>query len=67
MELQVEHEDDTLVIRVPVTFWRRGGRKEIIVPEELPRSRPAQSAQEPSGLSLDELARELPMEWGSRG
>ena len=44
---QVEQDGDVLVIRVPMKFKRRGGRKEIIVPEGLPGSRPTEPAQEP--------------------
>ena len=37
----VRREGETLVIRNPMELKRRGGRKEIIVPEGLPGSRPS--------------------------
>ena len=44
----VERDGDTLVIRVPMRFKKRGGRREIIVPEGLSGARPSKSrAQEP--------------------
>ncbi len=39
----VECDVETLVIRVPMKFKRRGGRNEIIVPEGLSGSRPSKS------------------------
>ncbi len=49
----VERDGDTLVIRVPMKFKKRGGRKEIIVPEGLSGSRPSKSrAQEPLVTAL---------------
>lgn len=40
------------VIHIPMTLKKRGGRKEIIVPEGLPRSRPRSLAQEPLVVAL---------------
>ena len=40
--------DQPLVIRIPMELKKRGGRKEIIVPEGLPGTRPSKSpTQEP--------------------
>ena len=44
----VDRDGDTLVIRVPMQLKKRGGRKEIIVPEGLPGTPPSRSpTQEP--------------------
>lgn len=44
----VTTQGDTLVIRIPMDLKRRGGRKEIIVPEGLPGSETGKEpAQEP--------------------
>ena len=44
----VECDVETLVIRVPMKFKKRGGRKEIIVPEGLSGSQPSKPpTQEP--------------------
>ncbi len=44
---------ETLVIRVPMKFKKRGGRKEIIVPEGLSAARPSTSpSQEPIVTAL---------------
>ena len=44
----VECDVETLVIRIPMKFKKRGGRREIIVPEGLSGSRPSKSlSQEP--------------------
>ena len=49
----VERDGETLVIRVPMRFKKRGGRREIIVPEGLSAARPSKSrAQEPLGTAL---------------
>ncbi len=49
----VECDVETLVIRVPMKFKKRGGRKEIIVPEGLSGSRPQKSpTQEPLVTAL---------------
>ena len=49
----VECDVETLVIRVSMKFKKRGGRKEIIVPEGLPGSRPSKSpAQDPLVTAL---------------
>ncbi len=49
----VRREGETLVIRIPMELKRRGGRKEIIVPEGLPGSRPPKSpTQEPLKTAL---------------
>jgi hypothetical protein len=46
-------ERDGQVIRIPMTFKRRGGRKEIIVPEGLPAGpRPKSATQEPLVVAL---------------
>ena len=44
----VERDGETLVIRIPMKFKKRGGRREIIVPEGLSGARPSKSpTQEP--------------------
>ena len=44
----VERDGEQLVIRVPMRFKKRGGRREIIVPEGLSDARPSKSpTQEP--------------------
>ena len=44
---------ETLVIRIPMKFKKRGGRREIIVPEGLSGARPLKSrAQEPLVTAL---------------
>ena len=49
----VRRESETLVIRIPMELKRRGGRKEIIVPESLPGSLPSKSpTQEPLKTAL---------------
>ena len=49
----VRREGDSLVIRIPMELKRRNGRKEIIVPEGLPGSRPSKSPiQEPLKTAL---------------
>ena len=49
----VEHDVETLVIRIPMKFKKRGGRKEIIVPEGLSGSRPSKCpTQEPLVTAL---------------
>ncbi len=49
----VECDVETLVIRVPMKFKKRGGRKEIIVPEGLSGARPSKSrVQEPLVTAL---------------
>ena len=49
----VECDVETLVIRVPMKFKKRGGRKEIIVPEGLSGSRPQKPrSQEPLVTAL---------------
>ena len=49
----VERDGDQLVIRVPMKFKKRGGRKEIIVPEGLSGAQPRKSpAQEPLVTAL---------------
>lgn len=40
------------VIHIPMTLKKQGGRKEIIVPEGLPQSRPRSPAQEPLVVAL---------------
>ena len=45
--------DQPLVIRIPMQLKKRGGRKEIIVPEGLPGTRPSKSpSQEPLVTAL---------------
>ncbi len=45
--------DQPIVIRIPMQLKKRGGRKEIIVPEGLPGTRPSKpSAQEPLVTAL---------------
>ncbi len=49
----IEREGDDLVIRIPMQLKRRGGRKEIIVPEGLPQSgAPRPREQEPLVVAL---------------
>ena len=49
----VERDGDQLVIRVPMKFKKRGGRKEIIVPEGLSGARISKSpTQEPLVTAL---------------
>jgi len=45
-------EESGRLIHIPMTIKKRGGRKEIIVPEGLPRSRPRSPAQEPLVVAL---------------
>jgi hypothetical protein len=45
-------EQDGRVIRIPMTFKKRGGRKEIIVPEGLPLAPKSKPAQEPLVVAL---------------
>ncbi len=42
---QVKHKDGIMVIRIPMKFHRRGGRKEIILPEGMNESSMASSLQ----------------------
>jgi len=50
---KVERQGESLVIRIPMKFKRRGGRKEIIVPEGLLATQAAKSeTQEPLVVAL---------------
>ena len=49
----LEHDGDHVVIRIPMDLKRRGGRKEIIVPEGLPGTEQRKSpTQEPLVTAL---------------
>jgi hypothetical protein len=49
----IHHDGDHLVVCVPMQLKRRGGRKQIVVPEGLPGSRASTSAaQEPLTTAL---------------
>jgi hypothetical protein len=48
----IERDGDDLVIHIPMTFKRRGGRREIIVPEGLPGTRPRSTVQAPLVVAL---------------
>lgn len=52
-EPTVEREDDALTILIPMTLKRRGGRREILVPESLPAAGHSNSpTQEPLVVAL---------------
>jgi hypothetical protein len=51
--VRVERNGETLVIHIPMQLKKRGGRKEIIVPEGLPGAgEPRSAAQEPIVTAL---------------
>ena len=51
--LTVERNGEDLVIRIPMKFKRRGGRREIIVPDGLPAAKSSKTAtQEPLVVAL---------------
>ncbi|HPQ70090.1 MAG TPA: hypothetical protein PKW95_13255 [bacterium] len=39
-KITVQHEGESIRIRIPMQFKKRGGRKEIIMPEGLPQNLP---------------------------
>jgi hypothetical protein len=48
----IEHDDDAVVIRIPMTFRKRGGRTEIIAPEGLSGEASRAEPQEPMVTAL---------------
>ena len=43
-KITVQRDGDNLRIRIPMQFKKRGGRKEIIMPEGLPQHMPDRTA-----------------------